>query len=65
VADPGTLPVLAPGPTCYQVKVQLPGGATIVCGATGWRRDWVRGDMAALYRCDPKHVQVTRLRGRR
>lgn len=58
------VPQLATGRTCYQVKVQLPGGGTIISGATGWRRDWVRDDMAALYRCAPAHVQVTKLRAK-
>lgn len=57
-------PRLYTGLNHYTVKVQLPGGRTILGGASGSRRDWVREDMAALYRCAPSHVQVTKVRAK-
>ena len=56
--------VIFAGRNSYQLRIAKPGGAVIVCGATGVRRDWVRADYAALFGVDPKHVTVTRIRRR-
>lgn len=50
------------GPNSYQVRVHKPGGAIIVCGATGGRRDWVREDYARLFGVEPKHITVSKIR---
>jgi hypothetical protein len=58
--DAGWRPM--PGPNRYRVRANLPGGRTILCGASGARRDWVRDDYARLLGVPAQHLTVTQVR---